>query len=273
MALSGGYLVICLGFAWIGVTLLPDSTLYANRQNPDMAVLPMFTQGDRYHWLGTDSMGRDVWSRLVWGIRVSMGTGLVAMFLSVALGTLIGLVAGYYRSWVDRVLSWLMQVLWSLPSVMLVLAFSLALGKGWWQVMLAIGLTMWVDVARMVRGQVLALREREFMLAARMLGLSDWSRMIHQLLPNLYKPLMVMASSVFGSAILLESGLGFLGLGVQPPIPSLGMMLKEHVPYLLMGAPHLALAPGLLIFSLVFGFNVFGAALSAYLDTPLESEG
>lgn len=273
MALSGGYLALCLAFAWIGVHLLPDPSMYANLQNPDMAVLPMFTQGDRYHWLGTDSMGRDLWSRLVWGIRVSMGTGLVAMALSVAMGTLIGLVAGYYRSWVDRFLSWLMQVLWSLPSVLLVLAFSLALGKGWWQVMLAIGLTMWVDVARMVRGQVLALREREFMLAARMLGLSDWSQMIHQLLPNLYKPLMVMASSVFGSAILLESGLGFLGLGVQPPVPSLGMMLKEHVPYLLMGAPHLALAPGLLIFSLVFGFNVLGAALSAYLDTPRVPEG
>lgn len=273
MALSGGYLALCLGLAWLGVSLLPDSSLYANQQNPDLAVLPMFTYADKVYWLGTDSMGRDVWSRLVWGIRVSMGTGLAAMALSIVLGTLVGLVAGYYRSWVDRALSWLMQVLWSLPSVLLVLAFSLALGKGWWQVMLAIGLTMWVDVARMVRGQVLALREREFMLAARMLGLSDRSQMINQLLPNLYKPLMVMASSVFGSAILLESGLGFLGLGVQPPVPSLGMMLKEHVPYLLMGSPHLALAPGLLIFSLVFGFNVFGAALSAYWDTPRVSRG
>lgn len=273
MALSGSYLLLCLVFAWFGVDLLPDSTLYANQQNPDAAALSMFSQGAMYHWLGTDSMGRDLWSRLVWGIRVSMGTGLVAMAISIALGTLVGLVAGYYRSWVDRVLSWFMQVLWSLPSVMLVLAFSLALGKGWWQVMLAIGLTMWVDVARMVRGQVMALREREFMLAARMLGLSDWNQMIKQLLPNLYKPLMVMASSVFGSAILLESGLGFLGLGVQPPVPSLGMMLKEHVPYLLMGSPHLALAPGLLIFSLVFGFNVLGAALSSYWDTPRSLEG
>ncbi|MFM7910772.1 MAG: ABC transporter permease [Bacteroidota bacterium] len=268
MALSGFYLLLCLVFAWVGVDFLPDSTLYANQQNPDAAALPMFSQGVTNHWLGTDSMGRDLWSRLVWGIRVSMGTGLVAMALSIALGTIVGLAAGYYRSWVDRVLSWFMQVLWSLPSVMLVLAFSLALGKGWWQVMLAIGLTMWVDVARMVRGQVMALREREFMLAARMLGLSDWNQMFKQLLPNLYKPLMVMASSVFGSAILLESGLGFLGLGVQPPVPSLGMMLKEHVPYLLMGSPHLALAPGLLIFSLVFGFNILGAALSSYWDTP-----
>lgn len=273
LVISGGYLLLCLGLGWLGVYGLPDASRYANNQNMDAAILPMFSQRDIIHWLGTDSMGRDVWSRLVWGIRVSLTTGLVAMIISVGLGTLVGLLAGYYRSWVDRVLSWLMQVLWSLPSVMLVLAFSLALGKGWWQVMLAIGLTMWVDVARMVRGQVLALREREFMLAARMLGLSDWSQMIYQLLPNLYKPLLVMASSVFGSAILLESGLSFLGLGIQPPIPSLGMMLKEHVPYLLMGAPHLALGPGLLIFSLVFGFSVFGSALSAYLDSSRTLEG
>jgi len=179
----------------------------------------------------------------------------------------VGMVAGFYRSWVDRVLSWLMQVIWSLPSVMLVLAFSLALGRGWWQVFVAIGLTMWVDVARIVRGQVLALREREFVMAARMMGFSDWHLMTVQLLPNLFKPLLVMAASVFGSAILLESGLGFLGLGVQPPVPSLGTMLREHYPYLLLGAPHLVWAPAGLIFTMVLGFNVLGSALSSYLDT------
>jgi peptide/nickel transport system permease protein len=188
------------------------------------------------------------------------------MLLAVCLGTTVGLTAGFYRSWVDSLLSWLMQVLWSLPSVLLVLALSLALGKGWWQVLLAIGLTMWVDVARVVRGQVLALREREFVLAARMMGMSSLHLMWVQILPNLAKPLMVMASSVFGSAILLEAGLGFLGLGVQPPIPSLGMMLREHTPYLLMGAPHLVWAPGLLISGMVLSFNVFGTSLSAFLE-------
>lgn len=267
LATSGGYLVLLLLLSVFGVYALPDPTPYANTQNPDQAVQPLMHQGAIWHWLGTDTLGRDLLSRLVWGIRVSLGTGLAAMVLALVFGTTVGMVAGFYRSWVDRVLSWLMQVIWSLPSVMLVLAFSLALGRGWWQVFVAIGLTMWVDVARIVRGQVLALREREFVMAARMMGFSDWHLMTVQLLPNLFKPLLVMAASVFGSAILLESGLGFLGLGVQPPVPSLGTMLREHYPYLLLGAPHLVWAPAGLIFSMVLGFNVLGSALSSYLDT------
>lgn len=265
--LSGGYLVLLLLISVFGVYALPDSTPYANAQDPDQAVQPLMYQGAIRHWLGTDPLGRDLLSRLVWGIRVSLGTGLAAMILALVFGTIVGMVAGFYRSWVDRFLSWLMQVVWSLPSVMLVLAFSLALGRGWWQVFVAIGLTMWVDVARIVRGQVMALREREFVMAARMMGFSDWHLMTVQLLPNLMKPLMVMAASVFGSAILLESGLGFLGLGVQPPVPSLGTMLREHYPYLLLGAPHLVWAPAGLIFSMVLGFNVLGSALSSSLDT------
>ena len=267
LATSGGYLVLLLLLSVFGVYALPDPTPYANTQNPDQAVQPLMHQGAIRHWLGTDTLGRDLLSRLVWGIRVSLGTGLAAMVLALVFGTTVGMVAGFYRSWVDRILSWLMQVIWSLPSVMLVLAFSLALGRGWWQVFVAIGLTMWVDVARIVRGQVLALREREFVMAARMIGFSDWHLMTVQLLPNLFKPLLVMAASVFGSAILLESGLGFLGLGVQPPVPSLGTMLREHYPYLLLGAPHLVWAPAGLIFSMVLGFNVLGSAISSYLDT------
>jgi len=266
MWVSGGLLALMVFWAWFGVHLVPDSSPYANTQRPDLAVQPLMSRGEYVHWLGTDTLGRDLWSRLVWGMRVSLVTGFWAMLLAVGLGTTVGLTAGFYRSWVDSLLSWLMQVLWSLPSVLLVLALSLALGKGWWQVLLAIGLTMWVDVARVVRGQVLALREREFVLAARMMGMSSLHLMWVQILPNLAKPLMVMASSVFGSAILLEAGLGFLGLGVQPPIPSLGMMLREHTPYLLMGAPHLVWAPGLLISGMVLSFNVFGTSLSAFLE-------
>jgi len=267
LMLSAGYLVLLLLFSLFGVNVLPDPSPYANTQDPDQAVQYLGYQGRIRHWLGTDTLGRDMLSRLIWGIRVSMITGLAAMVLAVVVGTAVGLVAGFYRSWVDKVLSWLMQVVWSLPSVMLVLAFSLALGRGWWQVFVAIGLTMWVDVARIVRGQVLALREREYVMAARMMGFSDLHLMTVQLLPNLTKPLLVMAASVFGSAILLESGLGFLGLGVQPPVPSLGTMLREHYPYLLMGAPHLVWAPAGLIFSMVLGFNVLGSALSTYWDT------
>lgn len=221
----------------------------------------------RTYWLGTDIMGRDLWSRLVLGLRVSLGVGLIAVLISLLVGVVLGAIAGFYGGWVDQLVGWLINVIWSIPSLLLVIAFSLVMGKGMWQVFLAVGLTMWVDVARIVRGQVLSLREQEFVLAARAMGFSDWRIIFRHILPNVTGPIVIMSASNFATAILVESGLSFLGLGVQPPTASLGMMIKEHYPYIIMDAAYLAMVPGLVILLLVLAFNLFGNGLSDAFDS------
>lgn len=222
------------------------------------------------YWLGTDVMGRDLWSRLVLGLRVSLAVGLIAVLISLLVGVTLGALAGYYGGWVDQFIGWLINVIWSIPSLLLVIAFSLVMGKGMWQVFLAVGLTMWVDVARIVRGQVLALREQEFVLAARAMGFSDIRVIFRHILPNVIGPIVIMSASNFATAILVESGLSFLGLGVQPPTASLGMMIKEHYPYIIMDAAYLAMVPGFLILLLVLAFNLFGNGLSDAFDSKLK---
>ncbi|WP_254244749.1 ABC transporter permease [Hymenobacter sp. BRD67] len=177
----------------------------------------------RRYWLGTDKAGRDELSRLLLGTRISLGIGLVAVLISLALGVAVGAVAGYFGGWVDSLLLGLMTVVWSIPGIMLVIGISLALdSKGVWVSFVAVGLTMWVDVARVVRGQVLGLRSATFIEAGRVLGLPTSRLIFVHLLPNLRGPLIVLATSNFAAAILLEAGLSFLGLGVQPPAPAGG---------------------------------------------------
>jgi ABC-type dipeptide/oligopeptide/nickel transport system permease subunit len=224
----------------------------------------------RVFWLGTDVMGRDMLSRLMLGLRVSLSVGFIAVLISLLVGVGLGTLAGYYRGWPDQCVGWLINVIWSIPSLLLVIAFSLALGKGLWQLFLAVGLTMWVDVARVVRGQVMALREREFVVAARAMGFSDGRIMLRHLLPNLTGPVVIMAAGNFATAILVESGLSFLGLGVQPPVASLGMMIKEHYPYIIMDAAYMALVPGFVILLLVLAFNLFGNGLSDAFDSKIK---
>ncbi len=226
----------------------------------------------RRYWLGTDKAGRDELSRLLLGTRISLGIGLVAVLISLALGVGVGATAGYFGGWLDSVLLGLMTVVWSIPGIMLVIGISLALdSKGVWVSFVAVGLTMWVDVARVVRGQVLGLRSATFIEAGRVLGLPTWRLIFVHLLPNLRGPLIVLATSNFAAAILLEAGLSFLGLGVQPPAPSWGLMVKEG--YDLLGTQAglwLTALPGLAISLLVLSFNVLGNGLRDAFDPKTQ---
>lgn len=218
------------------------------------------------YWLGTDKYGRDILSRLIVGTRVSIAVGLVAVILSLTIGIILGSVAGYYGGRVDDAVMWVINILWAIPTLLLVFAITLTIGKGFWEIFIAIGLTMWVSAARLIRGQVMALREMEYITAAKALGLGDTRIIFRHILPNIAGPLMVVAASNFATAILIEAGLSFLGIGVQPPQPSWGLMIKEHYNFLLANRAMLALVPGIAIMVLVYAFNILGNALRDVLD-------
>ncbi len=218
-----------------------------------------------YH-LGTDKFGRDILSRLMIGVRVSLSVGLVSVLISLTIGILLGAIAGYFRGWVDDIIMWFINVIWSIPTLLLVFAITLALGKGFWQVFIAVGLTMWVNVARLVRGQVLGVRELEYIEATRALGYSHSRTIFRHILPNILGPVMVIAASNFASAIVIEAGLSFLGVGVQPPQPSWGLMIKENYNFIITHNPMLALAPGIAIMLLVLAFNLLGNGLRDALN-------
>ena len=213
------------------------------------------------YYAGTDKFGRDMLSRLIIGVRVSLGVGLIAVLLSLTIGILLGALAGFYRGWIDECIMWFINVIWSIPTLLLVFAITLVLGKGFWQVFIAVGLTMWVNVARLVRGQVMAIKNREFIEATSVLGYSDMRTIFIHILPNIIGPVLVIAASNFASAIVIEAGLSFLGVGVQPPQPSWGLMIKENYNFIITHNPALALAPGIAIMMLVLAFNLLGNGL------------
>jgi peptide/nickel transport system permease protein len=213
------------------------------------------------YWLGTDKFGRDILSRLIIGTRVSLAVGLIAVLISLTLGIILGALAGYYRGWVDEVIMWLVNVTWSIPTLLLVFAITMAMGKGFWQIFIAVGLTMWVSVARLIRGQVMAIKEMEYVQAARALGLKNSRIILRHILPNILGPVMVIAASNFATAIIVEAGLSFLGIGIQPPQPSWGLMIKENYNFIITHNPLLALVPGFAIMLLVLAFNLLGNGL------------
>lgn len=217
-------------------------------------------------WLGTDKYGRDILSRLLVGTRVSLSVGIIAVIISLSLGIVLGALAGYFGNKTDAIIMWLINVVWSIPTLLLVFAITFLLGKGFWQVFIAVGLTMWVNVARIVRGQVLAVRELEYVEAARALGYTHGRTIFRHILPNIIGPVLVIAASNFASAIVIEAGLSFLGVGVQPPQPSWGLMIKENFNFIITHNPMLALAPGIAIMLLVLAFNLLGNGLRDALN-------
>ncbi|MCW3122827.1 MAG: transporter permease [Flavipsychrobacter sp.] len=217
-------------------------------------------------YLGTDRYGRDILSRLLIGSRVTLSVGLIAVLLSLTIGIILGSLAGYYGGVVDNVVMWIINILYAIPTLLLVFAITLTIGKGFWEIFIAIGLSMWVGAARLIRGQVLVLREMEYVTAAKALGVGDIRIIFRHILPNIAGPLMVIAAGNFAAAILVEAGLSFLGFGVQPPHPSWGLMIKEHYNFLLTNRPLLALIPGIAIMLLVYAFNILGNALRDVLD-------
>lgn len=217
-------------------------------------------------WLGTDKYGRDILSRLLIGTRVSLSVGLIAVVISLFIGILLGSLAGYFRGWVDEAVMWLINVVWSIPTLLLVFAITLALGKGFWQVFVAVGLTLWVNAARIVRGQVMGIRELEYIEAARALGFGHARTIVRHILPNVLGPVLVVAASNFAVAIVMEAGLSFLGVGVQPPQPSWGLMIKENYNFIITRNPMLAIVPGLAIMTLVLAFNIVGNGLRDAMD-------
>ena len=223
------------------------------------------------YWFGTDKAGRDVLSRLILGTRISLGIGFVAVLISLVVGITIGAIGGYFGGRVDDLMLFLMTVVWSVPSIMLVIAISLALdSKGVWVAFVAVGLTMWVEVARVVRGQILSLKEKTYVEAANVLGVPQYKIIFRHLLPNMLGPLIVIATANFASAILIEAGLSFLGLGVQPPAPSWGMMVNEG--FQLIGAKaglFLVLLPSISISLLVLAFNLLGNGLRDAYDPKI----
>lgn len=216
--------------------------------------------------LGTDKYGRDILSRIIVGTRVSLSVGFITVLISLSIGLILGSLAGYFRGRTDDIIMWFINVIWSIPTLLLVFAITLALGKGFWQVFIAVGLTMWVNVARLVRGQVLSVRELEYIEATRALGFSHTRTIVRHIWPNIMGPVMVIAASNFASAIVIEAGLSFLGVGVQPPQPSWGLMIKENYNFIITQNPMLALAPGFAIMILVLAFNLLGNGLRDALN-------
>jgi len=217
-------------------------------------------------YLGTDTFGRDMLSRLMGGVIFSLSVGFISVLISLVIGISLGAIAGYYRGWIDQIIMWFVNVIWSIPTLLMVIAITLVMGKGFVQVFIAVGLTMWVEVARVVRGQVIGIRELDYIEATKALGYSEYRIISKHILPNIMGPVIVISAANFASAILIEAGLSFLGIGTQIPMPSWGMMIKEHYPFITTDLAYLAVIPGICILLLVLSLMLIGNRLRDIYD-------
>jgi ABC-type dipeptide/oligopeptide/nickel transport system permease subunit len=235
----------------------------------------------RTFYLGTDKFGRDILSRMILGVRVSLSVGIVSVFISFIIGVFLGACAGYFGGWIDDIIMWFITVFWSIPTFLLAMGLSLSLtsefvtkltgidfGESFKFILIfvAVGLTMWVDMARMVRGQFISIKEKEYVEAAQSLGYSSFRTIVKHILPNIMGPVIVILAADFASAILTESALSYLGLGIQAPKPSWGQMLSEYRDFLNTDKAYLTLIPGFAIMCIVLAFNLIGNGLRDALD-------
>lgn len=246
-----------------------------NRQNIMMRLLEPGQDGagDLTYWLGSDQLGRDVLSRLLYGARVSLLVGVAAIVVGGTIGTVAGLVSGYYGGWIDDVIMRLGDIQLAFPFILLAIMFLVVLGPGLVNIILVLGIGQWITYARIVRAQTLSLREKEFVEAARAMGDSTFSILFRTILPNIIAPLTVIASFNVAGVILSEAALSFLGLGVPPDVPTWGSMLSESRDHLLSNKWWMAVFPGLAIVFTVLAFNIIGDWLRDFLDPRLKENG
>ncbi|MCT4583176.1 MAG: ABC transporter permease [Flavobacteriales bacterium] len=226
---------------------------------------------DKTFWLGTDVQGRDLLSRTMAGTIVSLSVGLISVIISLIIGVVLGALAGYYRGWIDDFIMWLINIVWSIPTLLLIISVTLLLGKGFTTVFFAVGLTMWVELARVVRGQILSIREKEYIEAGKALGFSNYRIITRHIFPNIIGSIIVISASNFAAAILIEAGLSFLGIGAQIPMVSWGTMIEQHKSFITHpDMAYLALIPGISIICLVFAFMLLGNGLRDSFDTRVD---
>lgn len=235
------------------------------------ARLAQESYAERKFILGTDGYGRDVLSRLILGTRVSMSVGLMAVLVSLVLGITLGALAGFFRGWVDAVIMWFVSVVWSIPTLLLAISISFVLGKGTWQLFVAIGVSTWVEVARIVRGQIFTIREMQYIEATRAMGFRSFRVISRHILPNILSPVIIIAAANFAAAILIEAGLSFLGVGINAPAPSWGSMIKEgYTQVMFDSGAWLAIFPGIAIILVVISLNLVGFGLRDALDPKYD---
>ncbi len=268
LAIAGGIIVLLLFIIAVSAPLISP-------HNPnDIDSKHILEPPGLHHLLGTDDLGRDVLSRMIWGARISLAVGFVAIGIATIIGMILGAISGYYGGWFDRIVMRFIDIMLSIPTFFLILAVIAFIGPSIWNIMIVIGLTAWMGVARLVRAEFLSLKEREFVLAAKAVGASDFRIIFKHIMINSMSPVIVSAVLGIAGAVLVESALSFLGIGVQPPTPSWGNILtlgKDNIEI----AWWLSLYPGLAILITVLSYNLLGEGLRDALDPRLwgaESE-